>query len=390
MYNILKDYDISNRYAYDMGLLYRDLYNFINEQFPNGHIEFSSDQRIVFRIQDLDYYINSEFPGFSLYNLQLILKNLDIPNFVCAVVSNMPNFEKYTKMVRDVVRPDDVPMRAITNIISAPFTMESIPRDVSVNIDQIKFPFISTNRLERFQRTFFVAKLFEKNLHNKGLVSYHNIPPSNDLPTDLATFNNTAYQNNNLTFLYTRPFATYNSENLVQKPNNIELIKSFKSKVSSYCNFKDETNIGNKNHAMCYDHRVLQPAFLYAGVETTVKYPEVFQSGITHRGIAAKRPFVIFGVQGSLKYLQQQGFKTFSQWWDESYDEEPNIEKRADMIIDILVKISSLPIEELQNLCGQMSEVLEHNFDLLSNKFMDIEYQEFDRVLDKQFIGYND
>ena len=37
--------------------------------------------------------------------------------------------------------------------------------------------------------------------------------------------------------------------------------------------------------------------------------------------------------------LRQMGFRTFGSWWDESYDEELNPEKRRDKILTVIRKL---------------------------------------------------
>ncbi len=47
----------------------------------------------------------------------------------------------------------------------------------------------------------------------------------------------------------------------------------------------------------------------------------VFLTEKTYKPISMEHPFIIMGAKGSLKMLQDQGFKTFPELWDESYDD---------------------------------------------------------------------
>lgn len=81
--------------------------------------------------------------------------------------------------------------------------------------------------------------------------------------------------------------------------------------------------------------------------------------------IAHFMPFIIVGLPKTLALLRQVGFKTFSDFWDESYDEEINNEKRLLKILDTIDYIDSFTLEELKNIKKQMMPVLEHNYNLL-------------------------
>ena len=56
------------------------------------------------------------------------------------------------------------------------------------------------------------------------------------------------------------------------------------------------------------------------------------------------------------------GFKTFSKWWDESYDEELNSSKRLEKIVNILEEISNWSFDKCFDVIQEMEEILVHNF----------------------------
>ena len=66
-----------------------------------------------------------------------------------------------------------------------------------------------------------------------------------------------------------------------------------------------------------------------------------------------------------LKFLHSLGFKTFSDWWDESYDTETDQIKRSDKIIHIVTDLSKLSHTELIDMLKGMHETLLHNRSLL-------------------------
>jgi hypothetical protein len=364
-YKILKKYYLVD-YDMNMDLLYNDLKQLLVEKFPSGVIDFAPDERLLFYHQDLDYFVNDQFPGFTLYNLQLILRELDIPNFFCAVISNIPDYNKYTSLVRDTLRPDDFPIRA-ASIIDVDDVVLRMPDYIPVSVNSIDRPFIVMSRLARFHRTFFMSKLFKNGLQNQGLVAYHNISADKDC----YEIKNAALPPgpiNRPSFLTTIPFTRSNNETMLYQASNRQLVQNFQRDVSTYINFDEDHNISDKSLSMHLQNNTLCRALVYVALETVVQYPKVFVSNISFKGIANKRPFIIFGVPGTLAYLKSLGFKTFDSWWDESYDQELNIEKRTDMIIQLLNTLTQYTIPQLSQMCSDMNSILDHNYNLLKNQ----------------------
>ncbi len=73
------------------------------------------------------------------------------------------------------------------------------------------------------------------------------------------------------------------------------------------------------------------------------------------------KPFLMLGGPYYLKHLKKLGFKTFSNFWDESYDNELNNETRMDMVIEIIKDINNKSISELEELKNKMMPVVLHN-----------------------------
>jgi hypothetical protein len=63
--------------------------------------------------------------------------------------------------------------------------------------------------------------------------------------------------------------------------------------------------------------------------------------------------------------MRSIGFKTFEDFWDESYDEEENNDKRFEKVFNLLMKFDKMPIEELHKLYIDMIPTLKYNYDLI-------------------------
>ena len=74
--------------------------------------------------------------------------------------------------------------------------------------------------------------------------------------------------------------------------------------------------------------------------------------------IVAKRPFILVGTRYHLNAFRSLGFKTFSPVIDESYDNEPDVDKRISMVLDSMHKLSQ---EDPKQVYEKLAPILEHN-----------------------------
>jgi hypothetical protein len=81
----------------------------------------------------------------------------------------------------------------------------------------------------------------------------------------------------------------------------------------------------------------------------------------------SKVPFILVAPPHTLSYLKTFGFKTFSNWWDESYDSEEDHYKRIIKIFDLIDYINLKSLDELKIIYAEMFDVLEHNKEILKN-----------------------
>jgi len=65
------------------------------------------------------------------------------------------------------------------------------------------------------------------------------------------------------------------------------------------------------------------------------------------------------------------GYKTFDKWWDESYDDELDVEKRIDIITKILKSFENKSKEELIEIRNDMNSILKHNQEIFKKQLID-------------------
>lgn len=94
-------------------------------------------------------------------------------------------------------------------------------------------------------------------------------------------------------------------------------------------------------------------------VESKQKY--VFFSEKIFKSLSIGQPFIVMGAPHYLKYLRVIGFKTFHDFWDESYDNEKIIPNRIDKIFDLVFKINNMSMEEIETMNIKMQDILNHN-----------------------------
>jgi len=109
-------------------------------------------------------------------------------------------------------------------------------------------------------------------------------------------------------------------------------------------------------------------------LETEMERPSYQLSEKIYKPLMTEHPFVVLAPAGYLKYLRSQGYQTFGKWMDESYDLEPDINKRIEMI----AKVCKDFVDSDVTLFYQQTEsVRQHN----RNKFFSVKPRGLDITL---------
>jgi hypothetical protein len=95
--------------------------------------------------------------------------------------------------------------------------------------------------------------------------------------------------------------------------------------------------------------------------ETRFAQPTANFSEKVFQAIQYQKPFIVVGPPKTLEYIRSMGFKTFNDYWDESYDDEPHHGERLAKIFDVLEKIIHTPKDELSKMYDDMRSMLAHN-----------------------------
>jgi hypothetical protein len=139
-------------------------------------------------------------------------------------------------------------------------------------------------------------------------------------------------------------------------------IKSLRSNEKNY--YYDISQWENKsgNPGAKLNIQAHLDCFVNIVTETLFDTDSIFLSEKTYKPIYMCQPFIIFGNPHSLKKLKELGYKTFDKWWDESYDEELNVNDRFKKIISILEVISEWDMDKCFSIKEEMQDILIHNY----------------------------
>jgi len=153
--------------------------------------------------------------------------------------------------------------------------------------------------------------------------------------------------------------------------NNIdEIFKDFKIKYPNTTienqtyDILDVVDLRNTNPIDIVPLSHCRESFIYIVTETHINNHSIFLTEKTYKPISIGMPFIILGNPGTLRYLRENGYITFSDWIDESYDMDLPLEDRIAIIIQNLIKISKMSDIQKINIRRQMNEICQHNLDL--------------------------
>jgi hypothetical protein len=91
-------------------------------------------------------------------------------------------------------------------------------------------------------------------------------------------------------------------------------------------------------------------------------HPNMIITEKTFKPILAKRLFVLFGPAGQLRVMKDQGFQTFDDIIDESYDDITDMDQRFALAFQQVLLLNQLDSAEIKR---QIAERCEHNRNLL-------------------------
>ena len=233
--------------------------------------------------------------------------------------------------------------------------------------------FMCLNLRPRWHRKATILFLLSKNFLSKGVVSYFGERFGNQ---DTKTVDSPDAAEINIKELP-------NGSKLLEKVSDLEKISPIIFEVNDDKIRKDlwQRKFGEVKFLipeLGLNDRFEEPLSYFEIVTETWLTDErcLYFTEKTIRAILRLNPFIIIGSPHSLRYLKEIGFKTFSPFIDESYDEVDSKEKRMELIFKEIERLCSMSEEEMQNFYRNLAPVLHHNFTHFTNKIPKIFQEE--------------
>lgn len=228
-------------------------------------------------------------------------------------------------------------LRTVNNLIVENDYNFSIQQDMHFESRE-KYYLMYNRNSERLHRVYFVNKLYNNNLLDKGLVSFFENPY-----LDLFIENSKIYEELNL-----------NEDDI----DNIR--KNYKNYTPMYIDNSNSEEVADYHNFLSRKDEYQNTYFTIVS-ETNAESDYCFITEKTTKPIMNLHPFVVLGNPHTLKVLKSYGLKTFSNWWDESYDNEFDFKKRSQMVLNIVTELCSKSKEEWNDLLREMSDTLYYN-----------------------------
>lgn len=235
------------------------------------------------------------------------------------------------------------------NIISFPTSQDSIARHYQFN-PETPIPqynpdilpeklFLSWNRRFRPHRFDLVLGLEKEGLVDRSYISMGLTDPENALQRfessyDIHRCNNIGIEQHHVdTFINRLPLVLDGETNIVQMCGDF-----------------------NRAAAHFYENSLISLV-----TETNYDLAEVTLTEKSFKPMKEMHPFICVGARGTLSSLRNLGYKTFSEFWDESYDDEYDHANRMRKILDICRYIGTWTPEHILSFKKSVQPIVEHN-----------------------------
>lgn len=301
----------------------------------------------------LDMSFEPFLSGIDSIYCDIIMKH-NIPSSQVIFVSNMYDALEYSNNA--AIKYSQFPIRVIW-VPTLELMVKDYITDAKFDIETLtskEYPkkFLNFNRRWRSHRPLLTLLLYYKDLLKDGFVSFGPCEgPSDWVPT----------------FDGLRVSAIGNQE----MSHAINSSMSIKDMPPLYLDVDDlainqavPVPTTNKYYEDSYFSVVSETTFYYRDERLNSR----FLTEKTFKAILSKHPFILVSIPKSLEVLKELGYKTFSPWIDESYDQEMDDNKRMMMILAEIERLCKLDSTQLEQYLVAMREVCEYNYNLLKTK----------------------
>ena len=204
--------------------------------------------------------------------------------------------------------------------------------------------FTCLNGAFREHRLILVSELFRSGLENDGYISYIVNTGYNNQPPIESEIDNVDKD----LLKYYMDIIVPNIPLTTELEKGMELIEPYIS-----------TSYVHEMYTNSYFNIVTETSYNWNS--TSIIDNNIYLTEKTYRPIFGMQPFIMVSNPGVLKHLKDMGFKTFPEFFDESYDEIENPTERMYTIINEIKRICNLSNEQLHDRYYNIFDKLEYN-----------------------------
>lgn len=223
--------------------------------------------------------------------------------------------------------------------------------------------FLVWNRRFRTHRTTLALALDKAGLVDRSFFSMNKTDPEN--PS--AHFKNTVN-------LYSNPELEITQVDVNNFLEKLPLVVDGETEINQMC---QDFNAAARNF--------YKDSLVSIVTETNFELAELTLTEKSWKPLKEKHPFIIVGVPGALKAMRELGFKTFSDFWDERYDETEDPRARLKMIIDVAKYIGSWSNDKILDFKKNVKPILDHNFETLRIDSSNVIVNKIIDIIDKRY-----
>ena len=109
-----------------------------------------------------------------------------------------------------------------------------------------------------------------------------------------------------------------------------------------------------------------QTSLISVVTETNFEVPDIFNTEKIFKPMVHRHPFILVGPYKTLEKLRELGYKTFSDFWDESYDDIEDPNKRMLKIVELCKSISEWSDIEKKKFFYKSMIITNHNHKIIT------------------------
>jgi hypothetical protein len=208
--------------------------------------------------------------------------------------------------------------------------------------------FLCLNRRLRFHRILLLSLLENENLLENSFTSY-------DMNLNLFPFFIDKLDDHH----FKRQRIFYNEEYKQKAKDGYKKLLNNQKRIVDYDNIESLEGYGWESKD------IYTNSYFSIVTETEFQDNTRFISEKTIKPIMQYHPFVLVGSPYTLKELKTYGFKTFNDFWDESYDEMESPNDRMIALFNLCKNLINKSKNEWNDMYNEMLPILKHNRNLL-------------------------